>query len=172
MINPNAAVVLGFDALTRCICGAYDNAIEHAEKAMRLSPLEPLVYHAAFAPGVGVPADGPNRGGGGARPQGDRGQPQLRLSLLRPGAWAAPGSVNADEAAQAVRRLLGVAPGFRLGSLRKIRFADAARLQSDLDAAAARRTCPSDATPITVRSVLPPITARPLGSREMPRSVS
>jgi hypothetical protein len=37
-----------------------------------------------------------------------------------------------EEAAQAVRRLLRAAPGFRLGSLRKIRFADAARLQSDL----------------------------------------
>ena len=49
MINPNAAIVLGFDALTRCLCGAYDKAIEHAEKAMHLSPLEPLVYHAAFA---------------------------------------------------------------------------------------------------------------------------
>jgi len=34
------------------------------------------------------------------------------------------------EAAQAVRRLVRVAPRFRLGSLRKIRFADAARLQS------------------------------------------
>jgi hypothetical protein len=30
-------------------------------------------------------------------------------------------------------RLVRVAPRFRLGSLRKIRFADAARLQSDLD---------------------------------------
>ena len=49
MINSNAAVVLGFDALTRCICGSYEAAIEHAEKAIRLSPLEPLVYHAAFA---------------------------------------------------------------------------------------------------------------------------
>jgi len=37
------------------------------------------------------------------------------------------------EAAQAVRRLVRVAPRIRLGSLRKIRFADAARLQSDPD---------------------------------------
>jgi hypothetical protein len=40
---------------------------------------------------------------------------------------------HADEAAQAVRRLVRKAPRFRLGSLRKIRIADAARLQSDLD---------------------------------------
>src|SRR5205814_339338 len=49
MINTNAAVVLAFDALTRCVCGSYDAAIEHAEKARQLSPLEPLVYHAALA---------------------------------------------------------------------------------------------------------------------------
>jgi tetratricopeptide (TPR) repeat protein len=49
MINANAAAVLGFDALTRCVCGSYDAAIEHAEKALQLSPLEPLVYHAALA---------------------------------------------------------------------------------------------------------------------------
>jgi hypothetical protein len=38
-----------------------------------------------------------------------------------------------DEAAQAGRQLARIAPQFRLGSLRKIRFADAARLQSDLE---------------------------------------
>src|SRR5262249_57591068 len=49
IINTNAAAVLAFDALTRCMCGIYETAIEHAEKAIQLSPLEPLVYHAAFA---------------------------------------------------------------------------------------------------------------------------
>jgi hypothetical protein len=33
---------------------------------------------------------------------------------------------------QAVRRLIGAVPGFRIGTLRKIRFADAGRLQPDL----------------------------------------
>jgi hypothetical protein len=32
-----------------------------------------------------------------------------------------------------MRRLVRAAPNFRLGSLRKVRFADAARLQSDLE---------------------------------------
>jgi hypothetical protein len=40
---------------------------------------------------------------------------------------------HAEEAAQAVRRLAQIAPGFHLGSLRRIRFADVARLQPDLD---------------------------------------
>jgi hypothetical protein len=40
---------------------------------------------------------------------------------------------NHQDAAEAVRRLIGLAPGFRIGSLRRIRFADAARLQPDLE---------------------------------------
>src|SRR5262249_37578024 len=36
MLTNNSAVVLGFDALTRCLCGAHDKAIEHGEKAIRL----------------------------------------------------------------------------------------------------------------------------------------
>jgi tetratricopeptide (TPR) repeat protein len=38
-----------------------------------------------------------------------------------------------DKAAEAVRQLVRVAPRFRLGSLRRIRLADAERLQSDLE---------------------------------------
>jgi hypothetical protein len=34
---------------------------------------------------------------------------------------------------QAVRRLIHAAPNFRSGSLRKTRFADVSRLQSDLE---------------------------------------
>src|SRR5262249_13956163 len=49
IINTNAAVVLAFDALPRSVWGTSEAAIEHAERAFQLSPLEPLVYHAAFA---------------------------------------------------------------------------------------------------------------------------
>jgi tetratricopeptide (TPR) repeat protein len=37
-----------------------------------------------------------------------------------------------QDAVEAVRRLVSAAPSFRIGTLRKIRFADAARLQPDL----------------------------------------
>jgi len=37
-----------------------------------------------------------------------------------------------EEAAQAARRLTAAAPSFRIGALRKIRFADADRLQMEL----------------------------------------
>src|SRR5262249_1053734 len=132
MINTNAAVVLGFDALTRCICGSYDSAIEHAEKALQLSPLEPLVYHAAFALALACLLCGrAEEAVAHARKAIDGNRNFVFPFCVRASGWARLG--HADEAAEAVRHLVSAAPRFRLGSLRKIRFADAARLQSDLD---------------------------------------
>jgi adenylate cyclase len=132
MINPNAAIVLGFDAVTRCLCGDYDRAIANAEKALHLSPLEPLVYHAALALSLAcLLTDRAEEAVAYARRaiEGNRNFAfpycVLALGCARLG--------HAEEAAQAVRRLVGAAPGFRLGSLRRIRFADAARLQPDLN---------------------------------------
>ena len=132
MINPNAAVVLGFDAVTRCLCGAYDRAISHAEKALHLSPLEPLVYHAAFAMALASLLTGHAEEAVGHARRAIEGNRNfafphcvLALGCARLG--------HVEEAAQAVRRLVNIAPSFHIGSLRRIRFADAARLQSDLD---------------------------------------
>jgi tetratricopeptide (TPR) repeat protein len=131
MINPNAAIVLGFDAVTRCLCGAYDKAIEHAERAMRLGPLEPLVYHAVFALSLAcLLTDRLEEAVEYARKaiEGNRNFAfpycVLALGCARLG--------RRREAAEAVSRLTGAAPGFRIETLHKIRFTDAKRLQSDL----------------------------------------
>ncbi len=132
MINTNAAVVLGFDALTRCICGAYDAAIEHAEKAIQLSPLEPLVYHAAFALALACLLTGRTEEAVAHARKAIEGN----RNFVFPYCVLAMGCArlgHGDEATQAVRRMVRAAPRFRLGSLRKIRFADAARLQSEFD---------------------------------------
>ena len=132
MMNPNAAIVLGFDAVTRCLCGGYVRAIEHAEKALHLSPLEPLVYHAEFALALARLLTG----------RAEEAVAHARHAIEGNRNFAFPYCVlalgcarlgRADEAAQAVRRLAQAAPGFHLGSLRGIRFADAARLHPDLD---------------------------------------
>jgi adenylate cyclase len=132
MINANAAAVLGFDALTRCICGSYDTAIEHAEKALQLSPLEPLVYHAALALALACLFSGRTEEAVAHARKAIEGNHNfgfaycvLALGCARLG--------HADEAAQAVRRLVRIAPSFRLGSLRRIRLADEARFQSDIE---------------------------------------
>jgi adenylate cyclase len=131
MINPNAAIVLGFDAMTRCLCGVYDKAIEHAEKALHLSPLEPLVYHAASALALACLFTGRN----------EEAVTHARKAIEGNRNFAFPYCVLAlgcarlgqrEEAVQAVRRLIGAVPGFRIGTLRKIRFADAGRLQPEL----------------------------------------
>jgi tetratricopeptide (TPR) repeat protein len=107
-------------------------AVEHAEKALQLSPLEPLVYHAGCAAALSCLLSG----------RTEEAVAHARKAIEGNRNFAFPYSVlalacarlgRADEADQAVRRLARVAPRFRLGSLRKIRFADAARLQSDLE---------------------------------------
>ena len=132
MINPKSAIVLALDALTRCLCGAYDKAIEHAEKALQLSPMEPLVYHAAFALALACLFTGRN----------EEAVTHARRAIEGNRNFAFPYFVLAlgcvrlgrhDDAGQAVRQLIAAVPSFRIGTLRKIRFADAARLQSDLD---------------------------------------
>jgi tetratricopeptide (TPR) repeat protein len=132
MINTNAAAVLGFDALTRCVCGSYDAAIEHAEKALKLSPLEPLVYHAALALALACLLSGRSEEAVAHARKAIEGNRNfafpycvLALGCARLG--------HADEAAQAMRRLVRAAPNFRLAALRRIRLADEARFQSDLE---------------------------------------
>jgi tetratricopeptide (TPR) repeat protein len=131
MISPNAALVLGFGALTKCLCGAYDEAIKHAEKAIHLGPLEPLVYQATFALALAYLLTD----------RFEEAAAQARKAIEGNRNFALPYCVLAlgcarlgqrQEAAEAVRRLIGAAPGFRIGTLRKVRFADAARLQSHL----------------------------------------
>jgi adenylate cyclase len=131
MINTNAAVVLAFDALTRCICGAYDTAIEHAEKAIQLSPLEPLVYYAAFALALACLLTGRTEEAVAHARRAIEGNRNFAFSYCVLALGCARLG-RSEEAAQAVRGLMRVAPRFRVGSLRKIRFADAERLQSDL----------------------------------------
>jgi tetratricopeptide (TPR) repeat protein len=94
--------------------------------------LEPLVYHAALALALACLLSGrPEEAIAHARKaiEGNRnfGCSYCVLAL------AFAGLGRSDEAAETVRQLVRVAPQFRLRSLRKIRFADAARLQSDLE---------------------------------------
>jgi adenylate cyclase len=131
IINPKSAIVLGFDALTRCLCGAYDKAIEHAERALRLSPTEPLVYHAAVALALACLLTGRN----------EEAVSHARKAIEGNRNFAFPHCVLAlgcarlgqrEEAVEAVRQLIAAAPNFRIEALRKIRFADPAQLQADL----------------------------------------
>ena len=132
MLCNNSTLVLGFDALTRCLCGDYDKAIAHAEKAMRLSPLEPLLYHAAFALASACLFSARDEDAVTHARSAIDGNPNFALAYCVL-AIASARLGRSAEAAQAIVRLVAAAPRFRLGTLRRIRFADAARLQADLD---------------------------------------
>jgi adenylate cyclase len=132
MLNPNTAFVLGFDAMTRCICGAYDKAIDSAGKAVRLSPVEPLGYHAEFALSFALLMTGRAEEALAHAKEAIEANPNFVFGYCVLALGHARLS-DAESAAGALRRLLAAAPGFRLGSLRAIRFADSARLGAELD---------------------------------------
>ena len=131
MINTNAAAVLAFDALTRAVCGSYDAAIEHAEKALQLSPLEPLAYHAALALALACLLSGRTEEAVAHAHKAIEGNRNFAFHYCIL-ALASARLCRPADATEAVRQLVRVAPQFRLGSLRRIRLADAARFQSDL----------------------------------------
>ena len=131
MIDANSAVVLGFDALTRCLCGAYDMAIKHAEKAIKLSPLEPLIYVAEFALALACLRTGRAEDAVVHARKAIEGNRNFAFSYC----VVALGCAHVgrrEEADQAIRQLLRIAPPFRIGTLRKILVSDAALLQPDL----------------------------------------
>ena len=132
MISPNSAFVLGFGALAQCLCGAYEKAVANAEKALRISPFDPLVYHAALALAWASLLLGRDEEAVSQARRAIEGNPHfafaycvLALGCTRLG--------QQKEAREALLRLVRAAPRFRIGSLRRIRFVDAQRLEPDLD---------------------------------------
>jgi TolB-like protein/class 3 adenylate cyclase len=52
-LNPNSALALGLGAIVRTMAGDYCTAIDHADRAMRLSPFDPFSSAFSLARGVG-----------------------------------------------------------------------------------------------------------------------
>jgi tetratricopeptide (TPR) repeat protein len=44
-LNSNSALALGFSAMAQAMDGRYDQSTEHGQRAVRLSPLDPMNYH-------------------------------------------------------------------------------------------------------------------------------
>jgi adenylate cyclase len=131
MLNPNSAVVLAFGALTGCLCGNYDTAIKHAEKALKLSPSEPLNYVAAFAVALACLRTRRTEEAVAYARRAIDGNRNFAFSYCVLALGCARLGRH-EEAAQATRQLLRAAPGFSIGTLRRIRFSDAVLLQPDL----------------------------------------
>jgi adenylate cyclase len=131
LLNPNSAVVLGFSALTGCICGAYEMAIQHAEKAVQLSPAEPLIYVANFSLAYACLRTGRAEEAVAHARKAIDGNRNFAFSYVVLGLACAELGRH-DEAAQAISQLRAKAPGFRSRALRSIRFSEESFSQSDL----------------------------------------
>jgi adenylate cyclase len=130
-INRDSAVVLSFAALIRCLDGNRDTAVEHAQRAKRLSPSEPLIYIAAFALALACLLAGREEEAiANARTaiEGNRNFAfaycLLALSCAR--------LDRREEAQQAIRDLLRAAPRFHLAALRRMPSLHAALQSRDL----------------------------------------
>ena len=51
-MNPNSALAFGRGAIVRNFAGDYATAIDHADRAMRLSPFDPLSFVFSLARGI------------------------------------------------------------------------------------------------------------------------
>ena len=131
MLNPNSAVVLGFAALTGCICGAFDMAIQHAQKAVHLSPTEPLIYVATFAFSFACLRTARAEEAVVQARKAIDGNRNFAFSYVVL-ALACAELGRHEEAAQAISQLRAKAPGFRSRTLRSIRFSEEAFSQSDV----------------------------------------
>lgn len=115
-LAPNSALVLFYGGWTRLYAGDWQAAIERIERAMRLSPVDPLTFHfigalaaARFIGGQYEEAADCARRAIRARPTYLAAHLGLAASLARLG--------RLEEAGEAVRTLLAVAPGETLASI-------------------------------------------------------
>ena len=112
-MNRNSALAYGFSALVCCFSERYERGSEHAQRALRLSPFDPLNYHPYLALGeaelfTGKPAQ--------AIPYLNLAiQSNPGFSILHALLVASHAEIdNLDAAQAAVRRLLEAAPDFTL----------------------------------------------------------
>ena len=131
-LNPNSAFVLAFGSLGQCCCGNYDKAWSHAEKALRISPFDPLVSYAAIALAWSALLLGRDEDAVTYARRAIDANRSIGLSYCAL-AIASARLGRRDEARVGLQQLARIAPQFRIGNLRRIRFADAARLKSAME---------------------------------------
>jgi len=114
LLAPNSTLVLFYGGWTRIYAGDWQGAIERIERAMRLSPVDPLMFHfigalgaAHFMGGQYEEAVDCARRAIRARPTYLAAHLGLAASLVRLG--------RMEEAGEAVRTLLAIVPGGTLG---------------------------------------------------------
>jgi tetratricopeptide (TPR) repeat protein len=132
-LNPNSALALGASALVHCFAGDYAVAIEHGQRALRLSPLDALVYRPLNALAQAHLFTGRHELAAEyaaravqANPGFDVGHALLVASLVELG--------RSEKAREAAGRLLAAFPTFRIARRRRAGYRDAASFEAYLAA--------------------------------------
>jgi tetratricopeptide (TPR) repeat protein len=132
-LNANSALAFGASALVNCFAGHYDVAIEHGERALRLSPLDPLSNRPLIALAYAHLFTGRHHAAAKyaeravhANPGFDVAHALLVASLVELG--------RLQEARAAALRLMAAFPAFRVSRRRRAGFRDTARFESYLAA--------------------------------------
>ena len=132
-LNPNSALALSFSALVHCFAGDYGAAIEHAQRALRLSPFDPLSFRPLIALTFGHLFTGRHEAAAGYAARAVQANPDFEVchallvaSLVELG--------RLEEAREAARRLVARFPTFRIAQRRRAGFRDTGRFEAWLAA--------------------------------------
>jgi TolB-like protein len=118
-LNPNSAVALTFSAFTRCFVGEPEVAVEHGERALRLSPLDPIGYRIRTALAMGQLLIGRAADAIQTVDKALYEQPSFQPSLLtKITACVVAGRI--EEAREAGRRLMAADPDLTIGMRMRI----------------------------------------------------
>ena len=132
-LNPNSALAFGASAVVHCFAGDYGTAIEHGQRALRLSPFDPLSYRPLIALAYAHLFTGRHEEAAEyaeravqANPGFDVSHALLVASLVELG--------RLEEAREAAGRLMAAFPTFRIARRRRAGFRDTARFEAYLAA--------------------------------------
>jgi adenylate cyclase len=132
-LNPNSALAFGASSLVHCFAGDYGTAVEHGQRALRLSPFDPLGYRPLIALAYAHLFTGRHEEAAAyaaravqANPGFDISHALLVASLVELG--------RLEEAREAASRLMATFPTFRIARRRRAGFRDTARFEAYLAA--------------------------------------
>jgi adenylate cyclase len=128
VLNPNSAQVIAYSAVVSADLGNYETAIEEAQRSIRLSPFDPMLFRAEMALTVAYYYSGRFAEAGEAAMRAIRSNPQFTPAHAYLVASCHQLGHIAD-ARTAVERLLEVEPSFRGNVLRRRAFGAAADME-------------------------------------------
>ena len=132
-LNPNSALAFGASALVHCLAGDYGTAIEHGQRALRLSPFDQLSSRPLIALAYAHLFTGRHQEAAEYAERAVQANPGLDVShALLVACLVELGRL--EEARHAAGRLMATFPTFRIARRRRAGFRDAARFEAYLAA--------------------------------------